>query len=142
MRRRAHAGVKPNAAHLALGRLSREHEATTIVTQNVDCLHEAAGTARLIHMHGEAMKSLCAHCNARGPWIGDMSVATVCSACGKAGGMRPDVVWFGEMPYHMETIGKLLLRVTSSSPSVRAAMSIPRPDLSPPPRTPVRIPLN
>ncbi len=109
MRRRAHAGVKPNAAHLALGRLSREHKATAIVTQNVDCLHEAAGTARLIHMHGEAMKSLCAHCNARGPWTGDMSVTTICSSCGREGGMRPDVVWFGEMPYHMETIGKMLL---------------------------------
>ncbi|MGE0054785.1 MAG: NAD-dependent deacylase [Hyphomicrobium sp.] len=109
MRRRAHADVKPNAAHLALGKLSRKHPGTTIVTQNVDCLHEAAGTERLIHMHGEAMKSLCAHCEDRQPWTGDMSVETLCAACGQSGGMRPDVVWFGEMPYHMEKIGRLLL---------------------------------
>lgn len=108
MRRRAHADVKPNAAHLALGRLTCEHADTTIVTQNVDCLHEAAGTPRLIHMHGEAMKSLCIHCNDRRPWTADMSTKTACPACGEAGGMRPDVVWFGEMPYHMETIAKLL----------------------------------
>lgn len=108
MRRRAHAGVKPNAAHLALGRLSREHPATTIVTQNVDCLHEMAQTKNLIHMHGEAMKALCVHCQTRCPWTGDMSVETACASCSQSGGMRPDVVWFGEMPYHMETIARLL----------------------------------
>lgn len=110
MRRRAHADVSPNAAHHALARLTRAHPNTAIVTQNVDCLHELAGTRNLIHMHGEAMKALCSHCETRMPWSGDMSVETACEACGRAGGMRPDVVWFGEMPYHMEKISRLLSR--------------------------------
>ncbi|MEQ1717840.1 MAG: NAD-dependent deacylase [Hyphomicrobium sp.] len=109
MRRRAHGDVKPNAAHLALTRLEQAHKDTTIVTQNVDCLHEAAGAVNLIHMHGEAMKALCQRCDARAPWTGNMSLNTPCPACGEAGGLRPDVVWFGEMPYHMERIGRLLL---------------------------------
>lgn len=110
MRRRAHADVKPNAGHLALARLTHAHPDATIVTQNIDCLHELAGTKNLIHMHGEAMKSLCAHCQARAPWSGDMSLATACPACARTGGMRPDVVWFGEMPYHMEEISRLLAK--------------------------------
>jgi NAD-dependent deacetylase len=110
MRRRAHADVAPNAAHHALARLTREHSNTTIVTQNVDCLHELAGTKNLIHMHGEAMKALCSHCAARMSWTGDMSLETECGSCGRPGGMRPDVVWFGEMPYHMEKISRLLSR--------------------------------
>lgn len=108
MRRRAHQGVAPNAAHHALARLTRAHAQTAIVTQNVDCLHELAGTENLIHMHGEAMKALCGACDTRAPWSGDMSVATACPSCGATGGLRPDVVWFGEMPYHMEKIGRLL----------------------------------
>lgn len=108
MRRRAHADVKPNAAHHALARLTQSHPSATIVTQNVDCLHEMAGTQNLIHMHGEAMKALCSHCEDRLPWTGDMSVETPCQNCGATGGLRPDVVWFGEMPYHMERIGRLL----------------------------------
>lgn len=108
MRRRAHQGVAPNAAHHALARLTRTHGDTSIVTQNVDCLHELAGTENLIHMHGEAMKALCGACSTRAPWSGDMSVETACPACGEAGKLRPDVVWFGEMPYHMTIIGQLL----------------------------------
>jgi NAD-dependent deacetylase len=109
MRRRAHAGIKPNAAHHALARLEREHAGrVTVVTQNVDALHEQAGSQRLIHMHGELMRALCASCGATIPWTDDLSLATTCATCAKAGGMRPDVVWFGEMPYHMERIGELL----------------------------------
>lgn len=110
MRRRAHADVKPNAAHFALAKLDREHDgAVTIVTQNIDALHEAAGATHLIHMHGELMKALCALCDERHAWTGDLSVETVCPACRKAGGMRPDVVWFGEMPYRMDRISEALL---------------------------------
>lgn len=109
MRRRDLHGVKPNAAHAALARLEREYEGeVTIVTQNIDNLHEAAGSQNLIHMHGELFKSLCAHCNARRNWREDLSTALACPDCGKAGGMRPDVVWFGEMPYHMERIYEML----------------------------------
>jgi NAD-dependent deacetylase len=109
MRRRDHASVKPNAAHLALARLEREHAGNVvIVTQNIDALHEAAGSKNLIHMHGELLKALCQHCGSTHAWTEDLSLFTQCPRCGSDGGMRPDVVWFGEMPYHMGEIGKAL----------------------------------
>lgn len=109
-RRRGLREVTPNAAHLALARLEQEYPgAVTIVTQNIDALHEAAGSQRLIHMHGELLKALCARCEARHPWHEDLSVELPCPACGKPGGLRPDVVWFGEMPYRMEEICHLLV---------------------------------
>ena len=110
MRRRAHATVKPNAAHFALARMEQGHPDVTIVTQNVDALHEAAGSKNLIHMHGEILKALCACCGSRHPWTGDLALETKCPSCKRPGGMRPDVVWFGEMPYHMERIAELLAR--------------------------------
>ena len=104
-RRRGLSSVAPNAAHHALARLESEHDGqVTVVTQNVDALHEAAGSKVLIHMHGELLKALCARCDARHPWHEDLSVEVACPGCGKSGGMRPDVVWFGEMPYHMDEI--------------------------------------
>jgi NAD-dependent deacetylase len=108
-RRKDSRDAKPNAAHLALARLEAEHGgnggAVLVVTQNIDLLHEAAGTRGLIHMHGQADQSLCNHCQARHPWgEEDLAVDLACAACGKAGGLRPDVVWFGEMPYHMDRI--------------------------------------
>jgi NAD-dependent deacetylase len=104
-RRRGLKGVTPNAAHLALARLEREHQGeVVIITQNIDPLHEAAGSKSLIHMHGELLKALCARCGARHLWEDDIERETACPACGETGGMRPDVVWFGEMPYHMEAI--------------------------------------
>lgn len=104
-RRRGHAHVVPNAAHGALARLEREHPGeVVVVTQNIDALHEAAGSNHLIHMHGELLKALCARCGARFAWLEDMAGGTPCPECGKAGSMRPDVVWFGEIPYHMERI--------------------------------------
>lgn len=108
MRRRLHATVKPNAAHHALADLERRHNGVLIVTQNVDHLHEAAGSQNIIHMHGEVLKALCATCGARHPWHDDLSRETVCPSCGNRACMRPDVVWFGEMPYHMEKIGEAL----------------------------------
>ena len=109
MRRRAHAAIRPNAAHAALARLEREHAGEVwVVTQNVDALHEGAGTRNLIHMHGELFQALCNACGACCAWSEDLSPATVCPACAEAGGMRPDVVWFGEMPYHMERIRELI----------------------------------
>lgn len=104
-RRKGAAGVKPNAAHQALARLEKEHTGEVLtVTQNIDSLHEQAGTSHLIHMHGEILKSLCAHCGAKEPWEDGLSTSLVCQACKNTGGMRPDVVWFGEMPYQMEEI--------------------------------------
>ena len=108
MRRKASGGAKPNAAHVALAKLEQEHKGNiVVVTQNVDALHEAAGTRKLIHMHGQHRQALCNHCQARHPWgldAPDLALDLACAACGKAGGLRPDVVWFGEMPYHMEEI--------------------------------------
>ena len=109
LRRRAHAGIRPNAAHEALARLEREHTGEVwIVTQNVDALHEEAGSRNLIHMHGEIFRALCGACGDSRAWRDDLSTATACPGCGEKGSMRPDVVWFGEMPYHMEHIAGLL----------------------------------
>lgn len=80
----------------------------TIITQNIDALHEAAGSTSLIHMHGELFKALCTFCKHRTAWDDDMAVDTACPFCGLPGGMRPDVVWFGEMPYQMGRINALI----------------------------------
>lgn len=109
MRRRDLKAVAPNAAHIALARLQREHPGeVTIVTQNVDNLHEAAGSTSLIHMHGELLKVYCTHCRQGRAWSEDLSTDLACPSCAHTGGMRPDIVWFGEMPYHMETIADAL----------------------------------
>jgi NAD-dependent deacetylase len=104
--RRARLGTaKPNAAHVALARLEREHRGEVLtVTQNIDPLHEAAGTRKLIHMHGELARVLCAACEASVVWPGDLSTEIACASCGREGAMRPDVVWFGEMPREMDRI--------------------------------------
>jgi NAD-dependent deacetylase len=96
--------VEPNAAHRALGRLEAEHDGEVVViTQNVDDLHERGGTTRVHHMHGELKKALCAACAHR--WAAPMHMrpSDICPACG-APAARPDVVWFGEMPYEMELL--------------------------------------
>lgn len=104
-RRAALATVEPNAAHVALARLDREWPGDLlIVTQNVDDLHERAGAVRMIHMHGELKSALCADCGARRAWEGPMGHRPDCDACGAPGGWRPDIVFFGEMPYQMERI--------------------------------------
>lgn len=101
--------VAPNAAHVALARLETAHPGDVlVVTQNIDNLHERAGTRALIHMHGEMLKGRCTACDRVHGWYDDMSVAAACPGCGQAGGMRPDVVWFGEMPMRMEQIGAAL----------------------------------
>ena len=110
-RRRGLKSVAPNAAHAALARLEREHEGSiTVITQNIDPLHEAAGSRNLIHMHGELLKALCALCGARHAWDANLDLKTQCPGCQKKGGMRPDVVWFGEMPYAMDRIYETLIR--------------------------------
>ena len=111
-RRRQNADVGPNAAHFALAQLEDVHPGDVlIVTQNVDPLHEMAGSRNLIHMHGEIVKALCAECGARAEWgLADITLESECPSCGGRGRMRPDVVWFGEMPYHMERIADALSR--------------------------------
>jgi NAD-dependent deacetylase len=101
--------AKPNAAHLALARLEQANGSEMLtVTQNIDGLHEAAGTHHLIHMHGELGRALCARCGTSLPWLQNLSLTTACPICHKAGFMRPDVVWFGEMPREMERIHEAL----------------------------------
>lgn len=97
--------VAPNAAHEALGRLQDKWSGdVTIVTQNIDDLHERGGSKDVIHMHGEVLKSFCLYCRVKVEQVGDSTVNDVCPSCSKEGGMRPDIVWFGEMPYHMDDI--------------------------------------
>jgi NAD-dependent deacetylase len=101
--------IRPNAAHSALARLEREFGgAFMLVTQNIDDLHEQAGSQNVVHMHGELARALCANCGNRHAWEGDLSVDLACPSCRSPGFMRPDVVWFGEMPYHMERIYEAL----------------------------------
>ncbi len=96
---------EPNAAHAALARLEAGHPGrVTLVTQNVDNLHERGGAREVIHMHGEMLSALCSACGGRWPFTGEMSQASTCDHCATTGTVRPDVVWFGEMPYHMERI--------------------------------------
>ena len=108
-RRRNVAGVEPNAAHVALAELEQAFDGQfVLVTQNVDNLHERAGSMRLIHMHGQHDRALCTACHQRCAWEGDMSLQSNCPHCGLMGHMRPDIVWFGEMPYQMERISAVL----------------------------------
>src|SRR4051812_23468467 len=103
-RRAALATVEPNAAHRALAKLDAEWPGELlIVTQNVDDLHERAGAKRLLHMHGELNSALCAACGARSSWSGAMPPGTPCPACSEPA-LRPDIVFFGEMPYAMDRI--------------------------------------
>ena len=104
-RRAALATVDPNAAHRALARLDAEWPSDLlIVTQNVDDLHERAGAKRLLHIHGELLSALCQACGGRQPYAGAMLDGTTCAACGAKGRLRPDIVFFGEIPYEMERI--------------------------------------
>ena len=102
---------KPNAAHLALTKLQVEGQKqgikVTLVTQNVDDLHEKAGSSDIIHMHGELNSILCTSCLRRYPYFEDSSPKSVCKFCGKEA-LRPDIVFFEEMPYQLNKIGKAL----------------------------------
>jgi NAD-dependent deacetylase len=100
--------IEPNDAHRALARLEAQWPGEfLLITQNVDDLHERAGSKRLLHMHGENKKGWCVACDGRFPWEGPMSDAS-CPLCQVKGRVRPDIVWFGEMPYEMERIDEAL----------------------------------
>lgn len=108
LRRAALSGVEPNPAHHALARLDAEWPGDLlIVTQNVDDLHERAGTSRLLHMHGELQSALCATCGHRVTWVSSLPPGAPCPVCA-APALRPDIVFFGEMPYHMDRIDHAL----------------------------------
>lgn len=114
MRRRDAMKAEPNPAHTALARLeaglaTRGGE-LFLCTQNVDDLHERAGSRAVTHIHGELLRVRCTACDTSRAWREDLSVATPCPNCEKTGGMRPDVVWFGEMPKHLVAIEDALLK--------------------------------
>lgn len=103
--------VQPNAAHTALQRLESGWPGEVlVVTQNIDDLHERAGSKNLVHMHGELLKSRCTRCGNIAECRDDLSVDLPCPACGELGCLRPHVVWFGEMPLEMERIESALSR--------------------------------
>ncbi|AWB94757.1 NAD-dependent protein deacylase [Agromyces badenianii] len=107
-RRHAVAAVVPNPAHEALARLeTRLGDELLIVTQNVDDLHERAGSSRVVHMHGELGSALCAACGTRSPVAADLVERPPCGSCGERM-LRPDIVWFGEMPYELDRIDAAL----------------------------------
>lgn len=102
-RRMQVAKAQPNPAHQAIAELARHVPQLTLITQNVDDLHERAGAKRVLHMHGTHLNAWCTACDARSRWTGPLIDRPPCPACG-ARALRPDVVWFGEMPYEMERI--------------------------------------
>lgn len=101
--------VQPNAAHRALADLERDYVGDVlVVTQNIDDLHERGGSISPLHMHGELLKARCNGCGRTTSWRKDLATTTPCPGCGEAGGMRPHVVWFGEIPLLMERIQQAL----------------------------------
>ena len=107
-RRRQLATAKPNPAHFALAGIEQAVAEAggrfTLVTQNVDNLHEQAGSRTVLHMHGELTSVFCTECSQKFAWRTDLGLETACRSCGSQGYMRPDIVWFGEMPYFMDEI--------------------------------------
>jgi len=103
--------VAPNAAHLALAELERRWDGECLlVTQNVDDLHERAGSVRVLHMHGELLKARCIQSARVLEWKSDITPEDLCPCCGTAGTLRPHVVWFGEIPLGLERISEALRR--------------------------------
>ena len=97
--------VQPNAAHRALADLERRWPGrVVVVTQNVDDLHERAGQSRVIHMHGQLDRVRCVSCAWSGRWEVDLGIGHACPNCQKVGCLRPDVVWFGELPAAMDEV--------------------------------------
>lgn len=101
--------IQPNPAHYALAKLEREYPGNVLlVTQNVDNLHERAGSQNLIHMHGELTKIHCQQSAEVFDWQDDLGTDTICTCCNKPGTLRPHIVWFGEMPLLMDVIYEAL----------------------------------
>ena len=136
MRRQNLLSAEPNAAHRALARLeaalAERGGSLFLCTQNIDDLHARAGSERVVHIHGELLKARCTACGETMPWRDDLSVEVPCPSCRHSGGLRPHVVWFGEMPLEMDAIYDALLGPTCSlllahrARSTRRRASCPR----------------
>lgn len=101
--------IQPNAAHLALAELERNWRGEfLLVTQNVDDLHDRAGNRNVLHMHGELLRMRCTRSKEVYEIRGDITADLRCACCNATGTLRPDIVWFGEMPYGMEVIQSAL----------------------------------
>jgi len=101
--------IVPNKAHEALAELERRWAGSVLlVTQNIDNLHERAGSTSIIHMHGEILKARCLDCDAVVPWLDDLETAHACPSCAAADRLRPHIVWFGEMPFNLDRIYEAL----------------------------------
>ena len=103
-------GIEPNAAHRAIGRLQQSHHNVTLITQNVDNLHERGGSPSVVHMHGELLKQVCTRCLDVTQIEEDQTLSDTCACCSAVGTLRPDIVWFGEMPKYMDEIYTVLDR--------------------------------
>jgi NAD-dependent deacetylase len=112
LRRRNLLAARPNPAHAALARLeaalAETGDGLFLCTQNIDDLHEQAGSRAVHHMHGQLLKARCGWCGRRADCRGDLSVETICEGCWQTGGMRPDIVWFGEVPLGLDLIDAAL----------------------------------
>lgn len=95
----------PNPAHQAIAKLQCAFpRQVTLITQNVDDLHERAGSAHVLHMHGELTKIRCVSCLNEAAWLKPLFTETACPACQTTGVLRPHIVWFGEVPFYMDEI--------------------------------------
>jgi NAD-dependent deacetylase len=112
MRRQAHAEKKPNPAHLALAKLEEAlGQRLFLCTQNVDRLHEEAGSRRVVHMHGRLFQSRCDRCS-RPPFEDEKTYESQVPRCDCGGRIRPHICWFGETPFEIERIQQELGRCT------------------------------
>ena len=108
-RRRDALKASPNKAHFALAALQKHFtESFVLVTQNVDDLHERAGSTNVLHMHGRLNQVLCLSCHKKSEWLTDVTETSICPHCHAKASLRPDIVWFGEIPYYMEKIENAL----------------------------------
>lgn len=97
--------IQPNAAHVALGELEQKlNGQVTIITQNIDNLHERGGSSHVIHMHGELLKARCSVSNQVVEQKDDLKTGDLCHCCQIPHQLRPHIVWFGEMPLRMGDI--------------------------------------
>lgn len=97
--------VQPNRAHLALAQFEKSWRGEfLLITQNVDNLHERAGSQKLLHMHGALNQVRCTKTGNSFEWYGDIDADSICECCQQLGTLRPDIVWFGEMPMYMDEI--------------------------------------